>query len=283
MPRALWKGTLSFGLVSIPVELHNAVRDARPRFRLLHAKDKSPISYERVCRKEGKAVAWDELVKGYEYQKGHFITLTKEDFETAALEKSRVIDVLDFVAEAEIDPRFFDVPYYIVPAKGSDRAYAVLRAALTDAGKVGIGRVMLREVQHLAGIAVVEDAIVLTLMRFADELIDEGTLSFPKKTEIRPKELQLAKSLVDSMTSEWDPAKYRDEYTDNLMKVLKAKMKGKTARLEAAEPRQSAEVIDLMTRLRESLAQSKRGAKAPSRRASARKTASTRKRSRSAA
>ena len=259
MARALWKGTLSFGLVSIPVELHTAVRDARPKFRLLHAKDKSPISYERVCRKEGKPVAWEDLVKGYEYQKGHFVTLTKEDFETAALEKSRVIDVLDFVAEAEIDPRFFDVPYYVVPSKGSERAYAVLRAALADAEKVGIARVMLREVQHLAGVAVVEDAIVLTLMRFADELIDEGTLSFPKKTEIRPKELQLAKSLVDSMTSDWDPEKYKDEYTANLMKVLKAKMKGKTAKLAAAEPRQSAEVIDLMTRLRESLAQSKGG------------------------
>jgi DNA end-binding protein Ku len=271
MARALWKGTLSFGLVSIPVELHTAVKDARPKFRLLHAKDKSPISYERVCRKEGKPVAWEDIVKGYEFQKGHFVTLTKEDFETAALEKSRVIDVLDFVPEADIDPRFFDVPYYVVPSKDSERAYAVLRAALSDAGKVGIARVMLREVQHLAGITVVEDAIVLTLMRFADELIDEGTLSFPKKTEVRPKELQLAKSLVDSLTSEWDPAKYKDQYTENLMKVLKAKMKGKTAKLAAAEPRQSAEVIDLMTRLRESLAQGG-GRKTASRRASPRKS-----------
>jgi DNA end-binding protein Ku len=279
MARAIWKGTLSFGLVSIPVELHTAVRDARPKFRLLHAKDKSPISYERVCTKEGKAVEWEEIVKGYEYQKGHFVTLTKEDFEAAALEKSRVIDVLDFVAEAEIDPRFFDVPYYVVPTKGSERPYAVLRAALADSETVGISRVMLREVQHLAGVAVVDDAIVLTLMRFADELIDESTLSFPKATEIRPKELQLAKSLVDSMTSEWDPEKYKDEYTTNLMKVLKAKMKGKTAKLEAAEPRQSAEVIDLMTRLRESLAQSKKTA----RRTSARQTAKIKKGSRSAA
>ena len=276
MARALWKGTVSFGLVSIPVELHTAVRDARPKFRLLHAKDKSPISYERVCKKEGKVVPWADLVKGYEYQKGHFVTLTKEDFETAALEKSRVIDVLDFVAEAEIDPRFFDVPYYVVPSKGSERAYAVLRAAMADAEKVAIGRVMLREVQHLAGLAVVEDAIVLTLMRFADELIDEGTLSFPKTAEVRPKELQLAKSLIDSMTSDWDPEKYKDEYTANLMKVLKAKMKGKPAKLQAAEPRQSAEVIDLMTRLRESLAQS--GGR-PRRRPPARKTANTRKRS----
>jgi len=279
MARALWKGTLSFGLVSIPVELHTAVRDARPKFRLLHAKDKSPISYERICTKEGKPVDWDEIVKGYEYQKGHFVTLTKEDFEAAALEKSRVIDVLDFVASAEIDPRFFDVPYYVVPSKGSERAYAVLRTALADTEKVGIARVMLREVQHLAGGAVIEEALVLTLMRFADELIDERALPFPAKTEIRPKELQLAKSLVDSMTSEWDPDKYKDDYTANLMKVLKAKMKGKAPKLVAAEPRQSAEVIDLMTRLRESLAQSKK----TERRTSARGSSKTKKGSRSAA
>ena len=279
MARALWKGTLSFGLVAIPVELHTAVRDARPKFRLLHAKDKSPISYERVCRKEGKAVAWEDLVKGYEYEKGHFVTLTKEDLKTAALEKTRVIDVLDFVSAPEIDPRFFDVPYYLVPGKGSERAYAVLRAALADVNKVGIGRILLREVQHLAGIAVVEDAIVLTLMRFADELVDESTLTLPKQTEVRPKELQLARSLVDSMTAKWEPEKYKDEYKENLMRVLKAKMKGKAPKLHAETPRQSAEVIDLMTRLRESLAQTKRGgAKAPRKAASARK-----RRSRSAA
>jgi DNA end-binding protein Ku len=279
----LWKGTLSFGLVAIPVELYTAVRDARPKFRLLHAKDKSPIAYERVCRKEGKVVAWEDLVKGYEYEKGHFVTLTKEDLKTAALEKTRVIDVLDFVAESDIDPRFFDVPYYLVPGKGSERAYAVLRAALADADKVGVGRILLREVQHLAGIAVVGDALVLTLMRFADELVDVDTLTLPKKTEVRPKELQLARSLVDSMTSEWDPEKYKDEYKENLMRVLKAKMKGRTPKLEAEAPRQSAEVIDLMTRLRESLAQTKRrGAKSARKAASTRKTGAKR-RSRTAA
>jgi DNA end-binding protein Ku len=284
MARALWKGTLSFGLVAIPVELHTAVRDARPKFRLLHAKDKSPIAYERVCRKEGKPVAWEDLVKGYEYEKGHFVTLTKEDLKTAALEKTRVIDVLDFVAAHDIDPRFFDVPYYLVPAKGSERAYAVLRAALADVDKVGIGRILLREVQHLAGIGVVDDAIVLTLMRFADELVDADTLTLPKQAEVRPKELQLARSLVDSMTSEWDPEKYKDEYKENLMRVLKAKMKGRTPKLEAEAPHRSAEVIDLMTRLKESLAQAKgRSAKAPRHAASARKASGGKRRSRSAA
>jgi DNA end-binding protein Ku len=283
MARALWKGTLSFGLVAIPVELHTAVRDARPKFRLLHAKDKSPISYERVCRKEGKPVAWEDIVKGYEYEKGQFVTMTKEDLKTAALEKSHVIDVLDFVAESDIDPRFFDVPYYIVPTKGSERAYAVLRAALAEGDKVGIGRILLREVQHLAGITVVDEAIVLTLMRFADELVDVDTLTLPKQTEVRPKELQLARSLVDSLTSDWDPEKYKDQYKENLMRVLKAKMKGRTPKLAEDAPRHGAEVIDLMTRLKESLAQSKRSAKAPRKAVSARKAGGAKRRSRSAA
>jgi DNA end-binding protein Ku len=278
MARALWKGTLSFGLVAIPVELHTAVRESRPRFRLLHAKDESPVSYQRVCRKEGKPVAWEDLVKGYEYEKGHFVTLTKEDFATAALEKTRVVDVMDFVAQSEIDPRFFDVPYYVAPTKGNERAYAVLRAALAESQKVGIGRILLREVQHLASVGVVGDAIVLTLMRFADELVDVDAISLPKHTEVRPKELQLARALLDSMTAEWEPDKYKDQYQENLMKVLKAKLKGATPKLKAEEPRQSAEVIDLMTRLKQSLAQSKRGgARTGGRKPAARKTATKRR------
>jgi DNA end-binding protein Ku len=279
MARPLWKGTLSFGLVSIPVELHTAVRESRPKFRLLHAKDASPVSYQRVCRREGKPVAWADLVKGYEYEKGHFVTLTKDDFETAALEKSRVVDVMDFVAESDIDPRFFDVPYYLAPTKGSERAYSVLRAALTESNTVGIGRIMLREIQHLAGVAVVGNALVLTLMRFADELVDLDTLALPSGNEVRPKELQLARSLIENMTTEWNPDKYKDEYKENLMRVVKAKMKGRKPRITVEEHGRSAEVIDLMTRLRESLARSKR---TPARRAASRKTTSKR-RSRSAA
>ncbi|MCA1561275.1 MAG: hypothetical protein LC804_13785 [Acidobacteria bacterium] len=150
MPRAMWKGSLAFGLVNIPVELHTAVRDTRPRFRLLHARDVSPVRYERVCQTEGKPVAWDDLVKGYEYEKGEFVVLTKDDFRTAALEKSKTIDILDFVDPDEIDERYFETPYYLTPGKAADRAYALLREAIRASGKVGVAKIILREAQHPA-------------------------------------------------------------------------------------------------------------------------------------
>jgi DNA end-binding protein Ku len=263
--RALWKGSLAFGLVNIPVELYTAVRDHRPRFRLLHAKDKSPVKYERVCQREGKPVAWQDLVKGYEYERGHFVVLTKDDFATAALEKSRTVDIIDFVDGTEIDPRFFDVPYYVTPSKNADRSYAVLREALRQTGKVGIGRVFLREVQHLAAVSVVEDEIVLTLMRFADQLVDESTLSLPGG-KVDPREVDLARKLIDGLTAEWQPEKYKDDYRENLMRVIKSKMSGKKVKLTEAEPIKDTKVIDLMTRLKESLEQTKRGAR-PARKA----------------
>src|SRR5687768_3228107 len=140
MPRSIWKGSIAFGLVSIPIELHTAVRDHRPRFRMLHARDKSPIQFKRVCAREGKPVAWEDLVKGYEYSKGHFVVVTKEDFEAAALEKTRTVDIIDFVDAAEIDDRFFETPYYLVPAKGGERAYALLREAIRATERIGIAK-----------------------------------------------------------------------------------------------------------------------------------------------
>src|SRR3990170_2659099 len=137
MARAMWKGSIAFGLVNIPIELYSAVRDHRPKFRLLHAKDESPVSYERVCQNEGKPVAWEDLVKGYEYEKGQFVILTKDDFKTAAIEKTRTVDIIDFVKADEIDDRFFETPYYLVPSKGGERAYALLREAIRDSGRVG--------------------------------------------------------------------------------------------------------------------------------------------------
>src|SRR4029450_8612567 len=136
MPRSMWKWAIAFGLVNIPVELYTAVRDHRPRFRLLHAKDESPVHYERVCQTEGKAVGWEDLVKGYEYEKGHFVVLTKDDFKTAALEKTKTIDILDFVDPKEVDERYFETPYYLQPGKGAERAYALIRAATRDAGRI---------------------------------------------------------------------------------------------------------------------------------------------------
>ena len=253
MARGIWTGALSFGLVNIPVEVHTAVRDTRPHFRLLHAKDRSPINYERVCQKDGQTVAWDDLVKGYEYEKGRFVVLTKEDFAAAALEKTRRIDILDFVNAEEIDDRFFDKPYYLTPGKGGDMAYGLLREAIRESGRIGIAKFILRDVQHLAAVEVVDEALVLSTLRFADELVDADTLKLPTRSPARKKELEMATTLVESLASEWNPDKYTDDYRENLMRVIKAKMKGKSADLVSDEPPRDAKVIDLMERLRQSL------------------------------
>jgi len=279
MARALWKGSIAFGLVNIPVELHTAVRDSRPRFRLLHADDKSPIKFERVCAREGKPVAWEELVKGYEYQKGRFVVLTKEDFQHAALEKSRTVDIRNFVKGDEIDDRFFETSYYLTPAKGGERAYALLREAIRETGLVGIATIVLREAQHLAALEVKDDALVLTLMRYAEELVDTSDFSFPTAKDVRKPELQMARTLVENLADTWDPSQYTDEYRANLMKIIKAKMKGKEPKLEAPEEPQQAEVVDLMERLRQSL----QGAGGGKKRAAAAKPARKQPRSRKTA
>ena len=254
MARSMWKGSIAFGLVNIPVELYSATRDHRPKFRLLHAKDEEPVRYERVCQKEGKPVAWEDLVKGYEYAKNQFVVITKDDFKTAAVEKTKTIDILDFVDPGEIDERYFETPYYLTPGKGADRAYALLREAIRASGRIGIAKIILRDAQHLAAVEAIGDALVLTMMRFSDELADLDEFRFPKKTDIRAAELNMAKQLIASLEAKWEPDKYTDEYKENLMRVINAKMKGKTPRLVAEDhgPKQ-AEVVDLMARLRASL------------------------------
>ena len=253
MPRPIWKGALSFGLVSIPVELHLAVRDNRPHFRMLHVTDKSPVRFERVCIQDGQPVAWDDLVKGYEIEKGHFVVLTKDDFKAAAVEKTQTVQILDFVKADEIDDRFFEVPYYVTPSKGGDHAYALLREALTQAGRVGIARFVLRDKQHLAAVEVIDQAIVLSVMRFEDELVEPADLHFPAKGEIRKPELEMAKSLIETLAAKWDPEKYTDQYRENLMRIIK----GKEPREEKVK--RPAKVLDLMERLRQSLAETKAG------------------------
>jgi DNA end-binding protein Ku len=264
MPRAIWKGSLAFGLVNVPIELHTSVRDSRPRFRLLHATDESPIEYQRVCRRDGKPVSWEEIVKGYEYAKGQFVVLTKDDFEQAALEKSRTVDILEFVNGEEIDDRYFEQPYYIAPAKGAERAYATLREALRKTKQVGVASIIMREAQHLAALEVEGDALVLTMMRFAEELVDATPLNLPAKSLVRDKEVQLAITLVESLAGKWEPQKYHDQYRANLMRLIEAKIKGKKPKLEetAATPG-GAEVVDLMERLRKSLQLSAPRGRAP--------------------
>ena len=274
MARAIWKGSISFGLVNIPIELHTAVRDHRPRFRMLHAKDRSPVRFQRVCIKDGHPVAWEDLVKGYEYAKGRFVVLTKEDFQAAALEKTRTVDIIDFVKSDEIDDRYFETPYYLVPAKGGERAYALLREAIREADRIGIATFILRDAQHLAAVEVIGDALVLSVMRFADELVDTANFSFPAAGNIRKPELDMAKALVNSLASEWDPDKYNDKYRENLLRIIQGKVKGKEVSLEPTTEAPRADVVDLMERLRRSLDQAGgtgRAKKATAKKAAAKK------------
>jgi DNA end-binding protein Ku len=257
--RPLWTGALTFGLVNIPVRLHSAVQSKeRVSFRLLHKTDLSPIKYERVCQKEGEPVDWKEIVKGYEYSKGKFVVLDDDDFKAAAVESSKTIEILDFVAADEIDSRYFETPYYVVPAKGGEKAYALLREVIKRTGMVGVGKITMRTNSlHLAGVKAVGDAIVLEIMRFQDELVDVSEFAFPSEDGVRPQELQMAEQLVGNLSQTFDPSKYTDDYRDNLMKIIKAKMKGKKLDVPEIEARETTQVVDLMQRLQESLEMAK--------------------------
>jgi DNA end-binding protein Ku len=260
MARPIWSGTLSFGLVTIPVGLHTAVRDLGPHFNLLRESDHSRIRYEKVADRDRRPVAKDDLVKGYEVAKGEFVEVTDEDFAKAALKKDRVIDILDFVQAEQIDDRYFNKPYYLSPGKGGEKAYALLREAIRRAGRIGVAKFVMRDKQYLAAIEAIGDALVLTTMRFEEELVDPKSFEFPKASDVRSKDLQLAEQLVNTLASDWDPAKYTNEYRQNLMAVIEAKRKRVKPKLEAADQPESAQVIDLMERLRKSLGQRKAAA-----------------------
>jgi DNA end-binding protein Ku len=253
--RAIWKGSISFGLVNIPIALYPATRKEDLKFRLLRAKDLSPVNYKRVAEKDGREVPWDEIVKGYEYEKGKFVVLNEKDFQRVDLEATQTVDIKDFVDLDEIDPMYFYKPYYLEPQKGGDKAYALLREALADGKKVGIAKVVIKTRQYLAGVKALKHALVLELMHFAEELADAEKLNVPKKTEVGKREKEMAEALVKSMTSKWDPEKYKDDYRDALMEVIEEKVEsgGKEIEDKPKEKKPSTKVIDLVSVLQESL------------------------------
>ena len=201
-------------------------------------------------------MAWSEIVKGYEYRKGKYIALTNEDLKAAALESSSAIEILDFVKEQEIDPRFFDTPYYLVPERGAEKAYALLREAMRSTSMVAIGKFTMRQKQHLASVKPIGDAMVLELMRFADELVDPSQFTFPSAEGVRPEELEMAKQLIANLVQPFDASKYTDDYHENVMRIINAKLKGEKIEVEQPEST-GTEVTDLLARLQESLAQAK--------------------------
>ena len=255
--RAIWKGSISFGLVNIPIALYPATRREDLKFRLLRASDLSPVNYKRVAEKDGKEVPWDQIVKGFEYEKGKFVVLNEKDFQRVDLEATQTVDIKDFVEVDEIDPMYFYKPYYLEPQKGGDKAYSLLRDTLEKTNKVGIAKVIIKTRQYLAGVKPLKNALVLELMHFEEELSEVEKLNLPKKSaEPGKRELQMAEALVESMTDKWEPKKYKDDYRDALMEVIEEKVEAGGEEIEEKpKPKKpSPKVIDLVAVLQQSLA-----------------------------
>src|SRR4029079_830411 len=252
MPRAIWSGTISFGLVSVPVKMFSAVSEHRLHFNLLHRKDSSPIGYEKVCKQEGKPVDDDEIVKAYEIAKGEFVEVEDEDFEAArAAEGSHAFDIAQFVEVDEIDPIYFEQAYYLAPAEGGEKVYTLLVRAMEDAGLAAVGTFVMREREHLGCLRIRDGVILLERLYFADEIRDPGELK-PSRARVSKDELEMAAALIDRFKGTFEPSNYKDSYTDKLLDVIKRKAKGETVQVEEPE-RKAEEAPDLMAALRASI------------------------------
>ena len=253
--RAIWKGSISFSLVNIPISLFPATKREALNFRLLRKSDLSPINYKRVAEADGKEVAWDEIVKGYEYEKGKFVVLKEEDFRRADIEATQSVEIMEFVPLEEIDPIFFDKPYYLEPDKKGAKAYGLLREALKRSGKVGIAKVVIKTRQHLAAVKPNQDALVLELMHFAEELVEPKSLQIPNGADIGKKELDMANELIERMTGHWQPEKYTDDYRHALLNLIERKIEHGDEAVKGADApkRPPTKVIDLVSVLQQSL------------------------------
>src|SRR3954469_19322810 len=224
-PRALWAGTISFGLVNVPVRMYSATREHDLHFNFVHEKDGSRIGYDKVCKKEGVPVPEDEIVKAFEWEKGEWVYMTDEDFEAAQAEGGRTIDITDFVDSGDIDPIYFEKTYYLGPQEGSEKVYALLAKALAQSGLAGIAKFVMRDRQHLGALRVRDGVITLERMYFADEVVEPKKFA-PKGVRVSKEELEMAIELIDRFSGEWKPEKYKDTYRDALMDVIKRKRKG---------------------------------------------------------
>jgi DNA end-binding protein Ku len=267
--RALWKGAISFGLVHIPVEMYSAVQEHELDLTMLDRRDFSPVGYKRYNKSTGKEVTWDDIVKGYEYEDNEYVVLSDEDLKRANVEATQTIDIQAFVDAADVPLTYYEQPYYLAPSRGGAKVYALLRETLRKAGKIGIATVVIRTKQHLCALVCVEDKIVLNTLRYASEIRDATELKLPpatmKAAGISDKELQMALSLVEGMSEEWKPEQYHDTYKDDVLALVKKKIKaGQTKTITAAEPEakapKSSNVVDLVALLQDSLG--KRPAKA---------------------
>lgn len=290
MPRALWKGAISFGLVYIPVELISGAKDHQLDLSMLDRRDFAPIGFKRYNKNTGKEVVWDDIIKGYEYKPDEYVVLSDEDLKRANVKATQTIDILTFVDAADVPLTYYEHPYYLLPGKGGDKVYALLRETLRKSGKIGIANVVIRTRQHLCALVCIDNAIVLNTLRFADEIREMDDLELPgatmKAAGISDKELKMALSLVEGMSEQWQPDQYRDTYRDDVLALVKKKVKARqTKTITAPEPDtdeqpESSNVIDLVALLQQSLgkkapaAKSKKApAKAPARKPAAKRKA----------
>jgi DNA end-binding protein Ku len=259
--RPIWKGTVSFGLVNIPVALYSAEEQRQLKFRMLDRHDFSPIRYERVNARTGKPVDWDDIVKGYEYEKDEYVVVSDEELRRANPEATQTIDLVHFVDAAEINPVYYEKPYYIAPLKNGEKGYVLLREVMARSAKLGIARVVLRSREYLAAILVNGPVLVLNLLRYAHELRSAEKLNVPdedsKRLKITEKEIDMANQLIQSMQDDWRPEEYREEYRDDVLKMIEQKIRsGKTktiTELPEARAPQRGKVVDITELLRRSV------------------------------
>ena len=279
--RPIWKGSISFGLVTIPTVVFSATSATeKVSFRMLRKSDLSPIRYKRVAEVDGKEVPWEQIVKGYEYEKGKFVVFDDKDFDSVELESTDTIAIQDFVELAQINPIYFNTPYYLEPMKGGAGAYALLRDVLADTGKVGIAKVTMRSREHLAAIKANGTLLVMELMHFSHEIAPAEAIKVPAEKKTGARELTMAKTLIEQMTSEWDPERYKDEYTTALMKLIDQKIKagGKEIPGHKKKAPAATNVVDLVKVLQESLSAAGKSAKPAARTTKTRKRTAARKR-----
>jgi len=262
MARPIWKGMISFGLVSVPVGLYPAEDSHQLSFSMLDKRDFSPVGYKRYNKSTGREVPWNDIVKGYEYEKDQYVVLTEEDFRRANVQQARSVDITTFVDADAIPPQYFETPYYLVPEARGQKVYALLRETLRDANKIGVGEVVIRTTHHLAAVVPVDDALMMITMRYPDEIREGKAFDFPsrslKTAGVKPKELELARKLIEDMAGPFQPEEFEDTYNEDLMHRIEEKVKrGETQELTKPEgekeAKRSAKVIDLMELLKQSI------------------------------
>jgi len=266
MAGSIWKGSISFGLLNIPVTLQKAQEEDDISFKMLDEKDMSPIKYKKVNAKDGQEVPWERIVKGYEYEKGQFVIITKEDLKAANPRASQTIDIEDFVEFDEIDLMFLEKPYYLVPQKSGLKGYFLLVEALKKTNKVAISKIVIRTKQHLAMIMAKDDYLILELMRFGHEVlhIDEvDYLGSIEKPKFSPKEVKMAEELIEGMTAKWNPEQYKDTYAEEVMGMIQTKVEaGEGQEIDWGLPKEeqgnTSKVVDLMPLLKKSLEERKK-------------------------